>query len=108
MTAKLPIITTNAPGCKDVVRDKIDGLVIEFHNCDLHRKRIISFIEKLNLDLIHIHPNNGTQKDSNNDPTELEITFGKSCEILNKKVSLPIEIDMPNNPEMEDIELVFR
>ena len=27
MIAGLPIITTNAPGCKDVVRENIDGLV---------------------------------------------------------------------------------
>ena len=37
---------------------KINGLVIEFHDCDLHFDRINRFIQSFELDLVHIHVNN--------------------------------------------------
>ena len=33
----------------------ISGLVIEFHDVDLHQERILNFIQKLPLTLVHIH-----------------------------------------------------
>ena len=37
---------------------KINGLVIEFHDFDLHYNYIQNFINKFELELIHIHVNN--------------------------------------------------
>ena len=36
-------------------QNRIIGMVIEFHNIDLHMDRIYNFINNFNLELIHIH-----------------------------------------------------
>jgi hypothetical protein len=39
-------------------QDKISGLVIEFHNVDLHKDLISNFIKKFSLSLSHMHGQN--------------------------------------------------
>lgn len=39
-------------------QNKINGIVIEFHSCDLMIDKIKKFLKKLKLDLVHIHVNN--------------------------------------------------
>ena len=53
------------------------GLVIEFHDVDLHQEKILEFINNFNLELTHIHPNNFGLKDDNGDPKVIEMTFEK-------------------------------
>jgi len=89
------------------VKDKINGLIIELHDIDLHRQRIISFISKLGLDLIHIHPNNFAGVDINGDPIVIELTFEKNSIGLSNFISLPHNLDMPNNPFIDDINIKF-
>ena len=36
----------------------LTGLVIEFHECDLHFEKIKKFINEFELQLVHIHVNN--------------------------------------------------
>lgn len=91
---------------------KINGLVIEFHDVDLHLEKIISFIKKINLDLVHIHANNYIY-DSDNwkknyiCPPYLELTFEKNPEIENRTYIHPHRFDQPNDKYSKEINLEF-
>ena len=88
-------------------QEKITGLVIEFHNCDIHLDYLEKFINRFNLKVVHIHANNfGPIRLDDGLPTILEISFSKfSTEY--KKASLPHILDMPNNKFNEEIKLSF-
>ena len=87
------------------------GLAIEFHDCDLMSNKIQNFIEKLNLDLVHIHVNNFCSVAKDNFPTVLELTF--SAKKYNYKRNFDEfdfpnkEIDQPNNKEEIDKKILF-
>lgn len=86
---------------------KIKGMVIEFHDFDYHREKICNFVKLLTLELIHIHPNNFSLLDKNNDPLVIELTFERNPIIENNKNILPDPLDMKNNPDSDDIFLNF-
>ena len=88
-------------------QDLICGLVIEFHDIDLHIQKINDFIRSFNLVLTHIHPNNFGQKDKNGDPIVIELTFEKNPIETNKDHGIPNMFDQPNNPDAKDIDLKF-
>ena len=88
-------------------REKFTGIVIEFHDVDINKDRIEKFIEKLNLKLTHIHPNNYGGVDEFGDPLVIEMTFEKDPEKNSEEFSLPNKYDQPNNPEAQDIKLIF-
>lgn len=86
----------------------IEGLVIEFHDVDIHYERIVSFIDRTSLSLVHFHPNNCGGIDCNGNPLVIELTFSKNPKIITKgSPALPLEIDMPNNPYIDDITTTF-
>ena len=87
---------------------KIIGLVIEFHDCDLHREKILKFLRSFNLTLVHIHGNNFAERDLNNDITVLELTFSKNPVQVSDVNILPNKLDMPNNFEKSEIILNFK
>ena len=87
---------------------KIIGLVIEFHDCDLHREKILKFLRSFNLTLVHIHGNNFAERDLNNDITVLELTFSKNPAQVSDVNILPNKLDMPNNFEKSEIILNFK
>ena len=89
-------------------QSRIIGLVIEFHDFDYHKNIIYDFCKKLNLSLIHIHPNNFSPKDKNGDPLVIELTFERNPRIVDDNLVLPHELDMKNNPLESDIELTFK
>ena len=86
---------------------KLIGIVIEFHDFDYHRNIICNFVERLDLNLIHIHPNNYCCFDRNNDPNVLELTFEKNPVIIGNNYVHPHKLDMKNNPFGQDIFLNF-
>ena len=88
-------------------QNNITGIVIEFHDFDLHIDNIIKFIENLNLELVHIHPQNPAPLNKENIPTQLEITFSKNPKKISNHIKFPHELDQPANPNFQDIELVF-
>ena len=47
---------------------KFNGIIIEFHDVDLHTDKILKFINEIPLVLTHIHSNNIGQVDQNNNP----------------------------------------
>ena len=89
-------------------QNKFAGMIIEFHDVDYHVDLISKFINSLDLKLVHIHPNNSSLIDQNNNPTILEMTFEKKDIVLNDDVNLPHELDMKNDPNKEDVLLNFK
>jgi hypothetical protein len=90
------------------IKNKITGLVIEFHDVDLHLSKIENFINNIGLKLIHIHPNNFGGLDKFGNPYLIELTFEKEPVILKETNSLPHRHDMKNNPDADDITLTFK
>jgi len=91
-------------------QDKIAGLVVEFHNVDLHKDIISDFIKKFNLSLCHIHGQNpsGTDYlDKNNDPIQVEMTFSHTKNILSTNPKIPHLLDQPADFRFQDVELNF-
>jgi len=91
-------------------QDKITGLVIEFHNVDLHKNIISDFIKKFNLSLCHIHGQNpsGTDYlDKNNDPTQVEMTFSNTKNILSTRPKIPHSLDQAADFRFQDVKLNF-
>jgi len=87
--------------------DIISGAAIEFHQCDLHMERIVKFLKNFNLILVHTHPNNWEVNGINNVPSVLELTFSSNPELISNDVSFPHQLDQKNNPNVEDVELIF-
>lgn len=86
----------------------LSGLAIEFHDADLHRERITSFIERLPLTVVHIHPNNCGPIDGNRDPISIEMTFAKDpIPIDDKPYLLPHKLDNPNTTKVPDIKIAL-
>ena len=79
-------------------QDKIQGLVIEFHNCDLFEDKIIKFIKNFKLHLVHIHVNNFSPPNINNFATAIELSFSSKCAKNKNDNFYPVEsLDHPNN-----------
>ena len=84
-------------------QEKLTGLAIEFHDCDLNIKRILDFVEEFSLNIIHIHPNNcGFVSKKNNIPQALELIFSKNAELTNTTL-LPHPLDMPCDKNLDEI-----
>ena len=88
------------------------GTVIEFHDCDLHFDKIDKFIKKFLLQLVHVHVNNYGAINQFDEPTVIELTFSAKKYNENRELSdnnFPvINLDQPNNPNIEDEKIVFR
>ena len=69
---------------------------------------IKNFINNIGLKLIHIHPNNFGGLDKFGDPYLLELTFDKEPIVLNVVNTLPHKFDMKNDPNTNDINLIFK
>jgi hypothetical protein len=89
------------------IKDKISGIVIEFHDVDLHLDRIKNFIKAIDLTLVHIHANNMEETNKFNIPTLLELTFEKNPIELPGSVKLPHYLDQKNDPDLDLTELKF-
>ena len=90
-----------------LIKKRLKGLIIEFHHFDLHYERIINFIKKIDLNLAHIHPNNFSPINKYGDPTTIEMTFTAFDGNTLEEINLPNDLDAPNNPNFDDINLNF-
>ena len=84
----------------------IDCLVIEFHSIDIHMEKIVEFIKKFSLSIIHIHANNADFV-HNNIPAMIEMTFAKNPKITNENLFFPNPLDQACETSREDIKLIF-
>tara|TARA_B110001454_G_C12575405_1_gene373748 strand:+ start:84 stop:830 length:747 start_codon:yes stop_codon:yes gene_type:complete len=89
------------------IQNLLSGVAIEFHDVDLHEERIIKFIEQFSLTLVHIHPNNFSDLDKNNNPISLEITFAKSPAIIDNNPKIPHHLDQDNDIRSDGQTLEF-
>ncbi len=92
-------------------QDNLEGLVIEFHNSDLMEEKIINFINKFNLDLVHIHANNFGEINNKGYATVFEATFSpRKYNVLRDKNDniFPVEnLDQPNDKNNDDKKISF-
>ena len=88
-------------------QNKIIGLVIEFHDCDLHLEKITKFLSLFNLTLVHIHGNNFAELDLNNNIQVLELTFSKNPNKISDINVLPNKLDMVNYGSKSEVILNF-
>jgi hypothetical protein len=87
--------------------DRITGLVIEFHEVDIHIDEIESFVNKFSLRLCHTHCNNYAPLTQSSTPPSIELTFTR-FDVKNGYVEdLPNPIDQPNKAGEEDYSISF-
>jgi hypothetical protein len=88
-------------------QERLTGLVIEFHDCDLQLERIEKFKEAIHLKLVHIHANNNaTIHKQTSLPTVLEFTFSRNSQ-NQEEPTFPHALDMPNRSNRPEIMLSF-
>ena len=89
------------------ISERIAGMVIDFHNVDLHLEKIIELTKDFSLDLCHVHVNNYGGLNNESIPLAIECTFSAfNCE-MNQSISSSGQLDMPNNSEADDIKITF-
>ena len=95
------------------IKDKIQGLIIEFHDVSKNLHIIEDFLKKINdyLNLVHIHANNYSVKEVNQFPEALELSIS-SIDLSNLDVDelreYPIRgLDSPNSKRSLDIKFDF-
>ena len=101
---------------KDIInlKNKLQGIVIEFHDVSKNIDIISKFIEELKSDLylVHIHGNNYSVKELNRNPEAIELTFSKKNLHINNKTNdklYPIaNLDYPNSKRSPDVKLSFK
>ena len=77
--------------------DRLTGLAIEFHDCQLHLDEIRDFVEAFELRLVHVHGNNYAPPENPLDaPHVLELTFSRYADTLPVALQ-PHPLDQPNN-----------
>lgn len=87
--------------------DRICGLVIEFHDIDLHHARLEQFVQKLPLSVAHVHPNSYAPISDQGTPLVLEVTFSSHAPVTWNTVKLPHELDRLSAPHHEPKEIRF-
>lgn len=95
------------------IKDKIQGLIIEFHNVSKNLDIIENFLKKIKdyLNLVHIHANNYSVKDTNEFPEAIELSIS-SIDLNNLDLDdvreYPIKnLDFPNSKRSPDIKIFF-
>ena len=88
-------------------QDKINGLVIEFHDFELNIDKIENFINRFKCELVHVHPNNSGPSGKNNIPSILEFSFAKFPIAIGERTDSSHELDQPNVKGKKDIKLKF-
>ena len=87
--------------------DYISGLVIEFHDLDIHNKKVIDFINKFPLNLCHSHANNYAGIDDKNIPIVIELSFTESDITESFNLNFPHPLDMPNDKYSDEYKINF-
>ena len=85
----------------------IIGLAIEFHFCDQNINKILNFVDRFGLEIVHVHANNYEDNRNKKFPGTLEISFAKNPKILDDFKTLPHKLDSPNRKKNAEIKLEF-
>lgn len=89
-----------------IIQDRLEGLVIEFHNIDIFMDKIINFVKNFKLKIVHIHANNADFVHKNI-PSMIEVTFAKNPKKIKELPSIPHKLDQICEPTRRDINLIF-
>ena len=84
--------------------------MIEFHDIDIHREKIVNFIKNFKLNICHIHgqnPGGEDYLDKNKDPIQIEMTFTRSNLIKSNIPKIPHILDQPADKRFPDVKLNF-
>ena len=88
--------------------ENLSGLAIEFHDVDLHRERIMRFIEAFPLTLVHIHStNHGMLVDGDGNPRTLELTFSSNPTRVSDGPTIPHPLDQVSHPKRPPLPMAF-
>lgn len=87
--------------------DIIEGLVIEFHDIDIHLDKIEDFVQKFPLTLVHVHCNNYGMVTEKKLPLVIECTFTSKPIKKDFFNHLPHMLDQPCNKKAEDFVVSF-
>ncbi len=71
----------------------IDGMVIEFHDADIHKKLIEKFLKKLSFNVSHVCVS-GRDYSGKKIPSSITITLSKYGKIISKKPNYPNKYDV--------------
>jgi len=86
---------------------RISGLVVEFHDCDLHLDRIERFVSSFPLKVVHVHANNYAELNPRTQiPLVLEVSFSRYAKLKNE-AEVPHRLDRPNNKRAKDFRLIL-
>lgn len=85
----------------------ISGLVMEFHDVDVHLAEMSAFIDRFSLELVHIHPNNCGGTCENGNPKVLELTFSRHPAAVGTCPALPHPRDAANEAALPEPALIF-
>jgi hypothetical protein len=88
-------------------QDRISGLVIEFHDIDLHWSRIADFVNRFHLRIIYLNVNNFVPLMKDQTPTVLEISFGANAVFTSDYQSYPHPLSRPNRHDQPMYEICF-
>ena len=86
----------------------LTGLVIEFHDADLHVQRISEFVNAFPMELIHSHANNNWSVGLERNTQLLELTFSNYAKKISDKSEIPNKLDQINNQELPEVDLEFK
>ena len=95
------------------IQDRIQGIVIEFHEVTKNLDVIKNFLNKIssNLNLVHIHANNYSVKEVNQFPEAIELTISNinmENQDFDTSRDYPIKnLDFPNSKRSPDIKIDF-
>jgi hypothetical protein len=96
------------------MRNKFVGIIIEFHDIDLHEHRIIEFIRAISdrFALIHFHPNSETTVGPGGSALAVEMTFMAHSllepgEELYFRTLPIVQLDAPNSPGKQETVVNF-
>jgi len=87
-------------------QDMLAGLAIEFHQPLTHLETIENFIERLELFVCNVHPNNCLPKNDQSAEPSLEISFSR-YEGLGQEPQVPHDLEADNDQTCESIYLQF-
>ena len=99
-----------------LIKEKIEGIVIEFHDVFSNLDKIKSFLSAINsnLKLVHIHANNYSMKEFDEFPSAIELTISNVDKISCKDSDIiysheyPLkDLDFPNSKRSPEIKIVF-
>ena len=85
---------------------RLTGLVIEFHDLDLHENIVLDFIERLPMEICYCKPNNSGGRAEDGTPIVIEMSFSAfSADSQSSFQKHPL--DMQNDPKQPNFEIFF-